>query len=112
MQSAQFHFYDPQQCSFTHLVQQAFPSLPFSRVIASRSVAASPHTGSQGDAWYRTGDVMRMDKEGKLFFNDQLSGTFPWKSENVSTTEVAQTLSMHPKVLEAKIYRGNVPGHE
>jgi acyl-CoA synthetase (AMP-forming)/AMP-acid ligase II len=66
----------------------------------------------KGDAWFRTGDVVRWDTENRLYFNDRIGDTFRWKSENVSTAEVAQVVGLHPAVLEANVYGVEVPGHE
>ncbi|KAL2146427.1 hypothetical protein VTI28DRAFT_3896 [Corynascus sepedonium] len=66
----------------------------------------------KGDAWFRTGDVVRWDAENRVFFNDRIGDTFRWKSENVSTAEVAQVVGLHPAVLEANVYGVELPGHE
>lgn len=66
----------------------------------------------KGDAWFRTGDVMRWDSEGRLYFHDRIGDTFRWKSENVSTAEVAQVLGLHPAVDEANVYGVQLPHHD
>ena len=66
----------------------------------------------KGDAYVRSGDVVRWDKEGRWWFCDRIGDTFRWKSENVSTAEVSETLGLHPKVLEANVYGVELPHHD
>ncbi|GMG14019.1 unnamed protein product [Aspergillus oryzae] len=66
----------------------------------------------KGDAYFRTGDMVRWDAEGRWYFNDRLGDTFRWKSENVSTSEVAEVLGAHPDVHEANVYGVTLPNHD
>ncbi|HLJ72433.1 MAG TPA: long-chain-acyl-CoA synthetase, partial [Roseiarcus sp.] len=65
-----------------------------------------------GDAWLRSGDLMRMDGEGFYYFVDRVGDTFRWKGENVSTLEVANALRTCPGVADAAVYGVVVPGAE
>jgi fatty-acyl-CoA synthase len=62
-----------------------------------------------GDAWYRTGDLMRQDEQGFFYFVDRVGDTFRWKGENVSTTEVTAVVSAGRGVSDAAVYGVNVP---
>ena len=66
----------------------------------------------KGDAYFRTGDILRWDHEGRMYFCDRIGDTFRWKSENVSTAEVGQVLGTHPRILEANVYGVKVPHHD
>lgn len=65
-----------------------------------------------GDCYYRTGDALRRDADGRWFFCDRLGDTFRWKGENVSTTEVANALGEFPGVVDANVYGVQLPGYE
>jgi fatty-acyl-CoA synthase len=64
----------------------------------------------RGDAWFATGDLMKMDAEGYLYFVDRVGDTFRWKGENVSAGEVAGRLMAFPGVREATVYGVTVDG--
>jgi fatty-acyl-CoA synthase len=62
-----------------------------------------------GDAWYRTGDLMRQDEQGFFYFVDRVGDTFRWKGENVSTAEVAGLIASCSGVRDAAVYGVSVP---
>jgi fatty-acyl-CoA synthase len=66
----------------------------------------------KGDAWFRTGDLMRRDKNDFFYFIDRIGDTFRWKGENVSTTEVEAAVGAFDGILEANVYGVAVPGRD
>ncbi|OQU98678.1 AMP-binding enzyme domain-containing protein [Cladophialophora immunda] len=65
-----------------------------------------------GDLWYRTGDSLRRDADGRWSFLDRLGDTFRWKGENVATAEVSECLGRYPGVIDANVYGVQVPNHD
>ena len=63
-----------------------------------------------GDAWFRTGDLMRRDAHGYFYFVDRIGDTFRWKGENVATSEVSEALGVVRGIKEANVYGVSVPG--
>ena len=64
----------------------------------------------KGDRWFRTGDLLRRDAEGYVYFVDRIGDTFRWKGENVATNEVSDAVSKYPGVGLANVYGVAVPG--
>ena len=66
----------------------------------------------EGDAWFRTGDLLREDNRGNFYFVDRIGDTFRWKGENVATTEVSLALLEFPGIVDAAVYGVVLPGHD
>ncbi|MBS0291445.1 MAG: long-chain-acyl-CoA synthetase [Proteobacteria bacterium] len=66
----------------------------------------------KGDAWWSSGDLLRCDEHGYCWFVDRIGDTFRWKSENVSTTEVADVLGDYPGLEALTIYGVKVPDND
>ena len=64
----------------------------------------------KGDAWFRTGDLLKHDEHGYYYFVDRIGDTFRWKGENVATSEVSEALGVVPGIKEANVYGVSVPG--
>ena len=64
----------------------------------------------EGDAWFRTGDLMTRDRHGYYYFVDRVGDTYRWKSENVATGEVAEAFSFDG-IEQANVYGVEVEGH-
>ena len=58
----------------------------------------------KGDAYQRTGDLVLMDSDGWISFQDRLGDTFRWKGENVSASEVRDLILKVEGVADAVIY--------
>ncbi|KAH3666288.1 hypothetical protein OGAPHI_004477 [Ogataea philodendri] len=66
----------------------------------------------KGDAWVRTDDLFQYDDYGCVKFVDRLGDTYRWKSENVSTTQVENSLQTHPSISATVVVGARVPNHE
>lgn len=67
---------------------------------------------TEGDAWFRSGDLLRRDEDDYFYFVDRIGDTFRWKSENVATQEVATTLSDYDGALIVNCYGVKIPETE
>lgn len=76
------------------LIKQNDPSRRFDGYTnddATRSKVVN-NVRKPGDSYFRSGDLLRQDHWGFLYFCDRVGETFRWKGENVSTSEVARIL--------------------
>ncbi|MGB0921623.1 MAG: long-chain-acyl-CoA synthetase [Alphaproteobacteria bacterium] len=64
----------------------------------------------KGDAYFRSGDLLKFDRDGYWYFVDRIGDTFRWKGENVATSEVAEVMAVMNGVQEVNIYGVQVPG--
>jgi len=56
-----------------------------------------------GSGWLHTGDVMRIDSDGNLFFVDRLKDVIKTGGMNVSSVEVERAIATHPAVERAVV---------
>ncbi|KAI9031840.1 hypothetical protein CLU79DRAFT_730387 [Phycomyces nitens] len=66
----------------------------------------------KGDSYFRSGDLLKLDRHGFFYFADRLGDTFRWKGENVATTEVTQVVSQFAGIEESNVYGVEVPSHD
>ncbi|MEO1066410.1 MAG: long-chain-acyl-CoA synthetase [Pseudomonadota bacterium] len=66
----------------------------------------------QGDAWFRSGDLIRKDEMGYFYFIDRIGDTFRWKGENVATSEVSEAITVYDGVKEANVYGVKIDGKD
>ncbi|NXH51989.1 S27A2 synthetase, partial [Rhabdornis inornatus] len=67
---------------------------------------------AEGDAFFNSGDLLLMDSQRFIYFQDRVGDTFRWKGENVATTEVEATLALVSFIQEVNVYGVAVPGCE
>ena len=54
--------------------------------------------------WLHTGDLVRADPDGNLFFVDRKTDTLRRRGENISSWEVERVLEQHPAVVESAVF--------
>lgn len=66
----------------------------------------------KGDRYFRTGDLMRKDRNAYYYFADRIGDTFRWMAQNVATGEVAAVLSSFAGMQLANVYGVKVPKYD
>ncbi|XP_062922383.1 long-chain fatty acid transport protein 2-like isoform X2 [Mobula hypostoma] len=97
------------------LISKITPRNPFTGYVGNKILTERKHLRDvfcEGDLYFNTGDLMLMDHDNFIYFQDRIGDTFRWKGENVATTEVADVLSALDFVQNVCVYGVTVPGHE
>ncbi|KAM9311848.1 uncharacterized protein PAF06_009714 [Gastrophryne carolinensis] len=97
------------------LVSKITPATPFSGYAGDQSLTEKKRLRDvfeKEDVYFNSGDLLTMDREGFMYFQDRVGDTFRWKGENVATTEVADIIGMTDFIEEANVYGVPVPYHE
>ncbi len=66
----------------------------------------------KGDLFYKTGDILKIDEYGWVYFCDRFGDTFRWKGENVSTAEVECHIGTVLEMTDVVVYGVEIPGVE
>ncbi|XP_059495197.1 long-chain fatty acid transport protein 2-like [Stegostoma tigrinum] len=97
------------------LIAKITPKAPFIGYAGNSVLTNQKHLRDvfcKGDLYFNSGDLMMLDNDNFIYFKDRIGDTFRWKGENVSTTEVADILSLLDFVQDVCVYGVTVPGHE
>jgi crotonobetaine/carnitine-CoA ligase len=64
---------------------------------------AEETTAAFRDLWFHTGDCVRIDETGSLWFVDRLAERIRRRGENVASAEVERVLLEHPGIADAAV---------
>jgi long-chain acyl-CoA synthetase len=56
---------------------------------------------SKGKLWYRTGDLVKMDEKGHMYFVDRTADIIKHKGYRLSASEIEAALKDHPSIIAA-----------
>ncbi|RIK08632.1 MAG: AMP-dependent synthetase [Acidobacteria bacterium] len=56
------------------------------------------------DGWFYTGDLVKTDEDGNLYFVDRKTDSLRRRGENISSWEVEREINKHPDVLESAVF--------
>ncbi|XP_077170202.1 long-chain fatty acid transport protein 5 [Paroedura picta] len=97
------------------LVGKITSGIPFSGYAGDRQKSEDKilrDVRKKGDSYFNSGDLLWIDREDFVYFQDRIGDTFRWKGENVATREVEKILTCVNFVKEVNVYGVPVPGHE
>ena len=100
------------------LIKQSDPSRRFDGYTdaAATKKKITENVLTKGDKWFASGDLLRSDSFGFLYWVDRIGDTFRWKGENVSTAEVAAAFisdsGARSAIDDVNVYGVTVPGHD
>ena len=66
----------------------------------------------RGDRFFTTGDILRRDEDGFVYFCDRKADRYRWRGETVSTTGVEAIMSGLLQLRDVVVYGVEVPGNE
>ncbi len=87
-------------------IRIAGPPGPIGEILVrGEQVAAGywPDLPATVDGWLHTGDIGRLDENGRLVVSDRLKDVIITGGENVSSREVEDVLSRHPDVEQVAV---------
>ncbi|XP_068595108.1 long-chain fatty acid transport protein 2-like [Brachionichthys hirsutus] len=97
---------------FLSEITQKSPFAGYTRDLQQTEKKKLHNVHKKGDAYFNTGDLLTIDKDGFFYFTDRVGDTFRWKGENVSTSEVADVITLADCIEECNVYGVKVPGLE
>jgi len=62
-----------------------------------------------GEPWFRTGDLVRMDEDGYFYFYDRKRDMIKYKGYSVFAREIEEVLTAHPHIKDAAVIGVNNP---
>ena len=65
-----------------------------------------------GDLWWRSGDLLTLDREGFFTFVERMGDSFRWKGENVAASDVEDAIRATGLVRDAAVYGISLPNHD
>ena len=65
-----------------------------------------------GDLWWRSGDLLTLDRDGFFTFVERMGDGYRWKGENVAARDVENAIRATGLVRDATVYGVALPNHD